>query len=53
MQGETKERWQGLCEQAAKEQDPEQLMVLIHEINRLLDEKEKRLQQRAAVKSAA
>ena len=45
MQGESKERWQKLCEQAATEQDPDQLIVLIQEINRLLAEKEKRLQE--------
>ena len=43
MRGETKERWQKLCEQAANEQDPEQLLILIQEINQLLEEKEKRL----------
>jgi hypothetical protein len=32
-----------LCEQAALEQDPEKLMELVSEINRLLEEKEKRL----------
>jgi hypothetical protein len=31
-----KERWQELCELAAKEQDPEKLMELIREIDRLL-----------------
>jgi hypothetical protein len=46
MQGENKERWRDLCEQAAVEQDPERLMILIKEINHLLEEKEKRLQKR-------
>ncbi|MFZ0584280.1 MAG: hypothetical protein WAN72_04765 [Candidatus Acidiferrales bacterium] len=36
MQGETRERWQELCEQAAKEQDPTKLLELVEEINRLL-----------------
>ena len=45
MQGETRERWQKLCEQAAVEKDPERLMALIQEINQLLDEKERRLTQ--------
>lgn len=45
MQGDTKERWQKLCEQAAVEQEPTQLVALIQEINRLLEEKEKRLRQ--------
>jgi hypothetical protein len=32
-----------LCAQAAVEQDPEKLLVLVREINRLLGEKEERL----------
>jgi hypothetical protein len=47
MQGETRERWQMLCEQAAMEQDPERLMCLIREIDQLLSEKEQRLQQQS------
>lgn len=43
MQGETKQRRAKLCEQAATEQDHERLMALIHEINQLLERKEKRL----------
>jgi len=43
MQGETKERWMELCEQAAVEQDSEKLLILTQEINRLLQEKEIRL----------
>ena len=45
MQDETKERWRQLCEQAAIEQDPEKLIKLIDEINRLLAEKEERLKR--------
>jgi hypothetical protein len=45
MQGEKGEQWQKLCEQAAVEQDPEKLLELSKEINRLLEEKEERLQQ--------
>lgn len=44
MKGATRERWQLLCEQAAVEQDPEKMLTLIAEINRLLSEKEERLQ---------
>lgn len=44
MKGATRERWQQLCEQAAVEQDPEKMLSLINEINRLLSEKEERLQ---------
>jgi hypothetical protein len=43
MQGENKERWKELCEQASKEQDPAKLHELIREINRLLEEKQGRL----------
>lgn len=43
MQGAQKERWLELCELAAKEQDPEKLLRLTEEINRLLAEKEERL----------
>ena len=43
MQGETKERWMQLCGQAAVEQDPHKLLVLVKEINDLLEEKERRL----------
>jgi hypothetical protein len=45
MKGEKKEHWMRLCEQAANEQDPKRLMELVHEINRLLEEKENRLKQ--------
>jgi len=40
---ENRERWVQLCEQAANEQDPEKLMELVAEINRLLEAKERRL----------
>ena len=46
MMGLNKERWLDLCEQAAVEQDPKKLIALITEINRLLDEKRKRLQRK-------
>ena len=36
MQGKTRERWQELCEQAAKEQDPSKMLEIVEEINRLL-----------------
>ena len=39
MDEKTKESWRELCEQAAKEQDPEKLMQLVAEIDRLLQEK--------------
>jgi hypothetical protein len=37
------ERWVELCRQAAVEEDPDRLHALIIEINRLLEEKENRL----------
>jgi hypothetical protein len=43
LKGEKKEIWMHLCEQAAVEQDPAKLMDLIKEINKLLEEKERRL----------
>jgi hypothetical protein len=47
MQGNVKEQWLQLCEQAAVEQDAEKLLALVKEINRMLDEKERRLQRTA------
>jgi hypothetical protein len=38
-----KQHWRELCEQAAFEQDPDKLLELVREINRQLEEKEKRL----------
>jgi hypothetical protein len=43
LRGEKKEIWMHLCEQAAVEQNPDKLMDLIKQINRLLEEKERRL----------
>lgn len=43
MQGQQKEYWMQLCEQAANELDPDRLMALVREITRLLEEKERRL----------
>jgi hypothetical protein len=43
MKGPIKERWQELCEQAAIEQDPQRMIELVEEINRILTEKEQRL----------
>jgi hypothetical protein len=49
MQGETKQRWEELCEQAATEQDPEKFFELIREINRLLEERRMRLNNKKPV----
>lgn len=48
MKGERLEQWQQLCALAAEEQEPERLMQLVKEINRLLEEKEQRLRNRCA-----
>lgn len=53
MQGQTKELWVSLCEQAATEQNPERLIQLIAEIDRLLREKEERLKDKRDSQSAA
>lgn len=53
MQGPLKERWINLCEQAAVEQDTQKLMLLIQEINRLLEEKERRLHRQQASEEGA
>jgi hypothetical protein len=50
MQGKLKEEWMQLCEQAAIEQDANKLMDLVREINRLLEEKDGRLQKQQAKK---
>jgi hypothetical protein len=43
MEGEKRESWIELCAQAADERDPQKLMRLIDEINKLLAEKEARV----------
>jgi len=44
VQNETKERWMHICELAAREQDPDRLMMLVQELNELLTQKHERLQ---------
>jgi len=39
----TREHYLNLCDLASKEQDPAKLIALVQEINRLLHEKEERL----------
>jgi hypothetical protein len=43
MQGKAKARWVELCEQAAIEQDSTKLLKLIQEIDKLLREKQERV----------
>jgi len=40
---ENREKLMELCEQASTEQDPEKLLALVQEINRLLEAKQERL----------
>jgi hypothetical protein len=47
MQGQNAERWRELCALAAVERDPLKLMQLVSEINRMLLEKEERLQRQS------
>jgi len=46
LTGEERERLLRLCEQAEKEQDSHNLLVLVREINDLLDAKKARLEKR-------
>jgi hypothetical protein len=43
MVWDNKETWMQLCELAAQEKDPNKLMALIGEIERLLESKEQRV----------
>jgi hypothetical protein len=45
VKGNVKERWRDLCEQAALEQDPRKLSELVAEIDRLLEDKQNRLNE--------
>ena len=49
MQDNVKERWVELCEQASVEQDSKKLQKLVQEIDRLLREKRKRIDEAGAV----
>jgi hypothetical protein len=52
MHGETLERWQRVCEEAAGEQDPHRFLELTRAILRMLTEKEQQLQQVRGKKEA-
>jgi hypothetical protein len=43
MTGETRKRWMEFCQLAAVEQDPKKLILLAEEINRLLQQKQERI----------
>ena len=53
VKGEAKEKWQHLCERAAVEQDPETLLDLVQQINRMLEEKAQRLKRERSSPEAA
>lgn len=46
MRGRTEEAWRRFCERAAVEQDPDKLLELVKEINRMLEEKESGVEPR-------
>lgn len=46
MQGKVKEEWVQLCERVAIERDPERMIELVRELNRMLGEKEQRLEHK-------
>jgi hypothetical protein len=48
---EQEERWMELCRLAVIEQDPDRLHALIIEINRMLGEKERRLEAQRDTRS--
>jgi hypothetical protein len=48
---ENREKWMELCEQASTEQDPEKLLALVQEINRLLEAKQERLNKQKLPKN--
>jgi hypothetical protein len=52
MIGPKKEPWQELCEQAANEQDGEKLSQLVAEIDRMLQEKQDRLDRKHILKTS-
>jgi hypothetical protein len=52
MIGRVKEHWLELCEQAATEQDPQKLMELVAEIDRLLEAKQSRLRNASGTTSS-
>jgi hypothetical protein len=43
MANEPVERWKQLCEEVKHEQDTDRMIALVREINRLLEEKHKKL----------
>jgi hypothetical protein len=52
MQGKAKEAWLQLCEQVAVEQDTDRMIELVRELNRILEEKEQRLERERSKRGA-
>jgi hypothetical protein len=52
MRGENLEEWQKLCQLAALEQNPDRLLAIIREIDRLLMEKELRLKDQRSARAS-
>ena len=52
MQGEQRELWQEFCALAAEERDPKKLLELVKEINRLLEEEQRLMNQQKAPAAA-
>jgi hypothetical protein len=52
MQGKAKEYWLQLCEQVAVEQDTDRMIELVRELNRILEEKEQRLERERSKRAA-
>lgn len=50
---QTNERWHEICALAAEEQDAEQVQKLTREINRLLEDKERRLKRELPIPADA
>ena len=53
MHGKVKEGWMQLCEQVAIEHDTERMIELVRELNRMLEEKEQRLERKPSKSGAA
>jgi hypothetical protein len=48
MRGQDLKRWHELSKQAVHEQDPQKLMKIIEEVNKLLEAKEARLRSKTS-----
>lgn len=53
MNGADKENWMELCEEAAKEENPDRLLHLVRHLNDVLEQKRNRLAEELKAFSAA